>query len=166
MTGLERNADVVRLSAYAPLLAHIDAWRWTPNLIWFDNLRAFGTPSYRVQQLFGAHRGARVLPLTMEGSPANGTRGVFASAAMADDGTTVILKLVNPSSTAMPVSLSVGTTATSAETWVLTGPPDAENTFAQPDRVRPSHESVTVTGGRLERTLPASSFSVIRVARR
>jgi alpha-L-arabinofuranosidase len=36
LTGLERNADLVRLSAYAPLFAHTDAWQWSPNLIWFD----------------------------------------------------------------------------------------------------------------------------------
>ncbi len=62
MTGFERNADLVEMSAYAPLLAHIDAWQWTPNLIWFDNLRSFGTPSYYAQQMFGANRGGRVLP--------------------------------------------------------------------------------------------------------
>src|SRR5690606_2312106 len=49
MTGLERNADIVYLSSYAPLLAHVDGWQWTPDLIWFDNLKSFGTPNYYVQ---------------------------------------------------------------------------------------------------------------------
>ena len=62
MTGFERNADVVQMSAYAPLLAHIDAWQWTPNLIWFDNLRSFGTPSYYAQQMFGSNRGEPSAP--------------------------------------------------------------------------------------------------------
>ena len=31
MTGLERNADVVRMACYAPLFAHTDAWQWTPE---------------------------------------------------------------------------------------------------------------------------------------
>ena len=39
MTGLERNADVVRMASYAPLFAHVDGWQWTPDLIWVDNLR-------------------------------------------------------------------------------------------------------------------------------
>lgn len=67
MTGLERNADVVQMASYAPLTAHIDAWQWTPNLIWADNLRSYGTPSYYVQQLFMHHRGDRVLPVWLEG---------------------------------------------------------------------------------------------------
>ena len=45
MTGLERNADVVRMASYAPLFAHVEAWQWTPNLIWTDNLRVYGTPN-------------------------------------------------------------------------------------------------------------------------
>src|SRR5579863_8741057 len=51
MTGLERNADVVRMASYAPLLAHVDAWQWKPDAIWFDNLRSFGTTDYYVQRV-------------------------------------------------------------------------------------------------------------------
>ncbi|MCX8107935.1 MAG: alpha-L-arabinofuranosidase, partial [Verrucomicrobiae bacterium] len=46
MIGMERNADIVCMASYAPLFAHADAWQWRPNLIWFDNLRVCGTPSY------------------------------------------------------------------------------------------------------------------------
>lgn len=69
MTGLEQNAEVVCMAAYAPLLAHVDAWQWTPNLIWFDNLRVVRTPSYYVQQLFSLNRGDFVLPTKVEGDP-------------------------------------------------------------------------------------------------
>jgi len=69
MTGLERNADVVVMAAYAPLLAHADAWQWTPNLIWFDNLRVVRTPNYYVQQLFSLNRGDVVLPVRVDGDP-------------------------------------------------------------------------------------------------
>ncbi len=66
MTGLERNADVVRLASYAPLFGHIDAWQWRPNLIWADNLRSYGTPNYYVQALFARNRGDVVLPVKLE----------------------------------------------------------------------------------------------------
>jgi len=68
MTGLERNADVVRMASYAPLFANADAWQWTPNLIWVDNLRVYGTPDYYVQQLFSRNRGDRVLPVQLSGA--------------------------------------------------------------------------------------------------
>jgi alpha-N-arabinofuranosidase len=65
MTGLERNADVVTMASYAPLFAHIDGWQWTPNLIWTDNLRIYGTPNYYVQKLYSLNRGDVVLPVNL-----------------------------------------------------------------------------------------------------
>jgi alpha-L-arabinofuranosidase len=64
MTGLERNADVIRMASYAPLFAHVEGWQWTPDLIWTDNLRVYGTPNYYVQQLFCRNRGDVVLPVS------------------------------------------------------------------------------------------------------
>ena len=64
MTGLERNADVVRMASYAPLFANNEAWQWTPDLIWTDSLRALATPNYYVQQLYCRNRGDVVLPAT------------------------------------------------------------------------------------------------------
>ncbi|TWT75653.1 Extracellular exo-alpha-L-arabinofuranosidase precursor [Posidoniimonas polymericola] len=63
LTGIERNSDVVTMSAYAPLMAHEDGWQWRPNLIWFDNLKSYATPSYYVQQLFSKHRGDITAPV-------------------------------------------------------------------------------------------------------
>lgn len=66
LTGIERNSDVVTMSAYAPLMAHVEAWQWTPDLIWFDNLTSYATPNYYVQQLFSLHTGDVVLPVAIE----------------------------------------------------------------------------------------------------
>lgn len=66
MTGLERNSDVVTMASYAPLFVHVKHRRWNPDLINFDNSRAYGLPSYYVQQMFAQHRGDVVLPTTVE----------------------------------------------------------------------------------------------------
>jgi alpha-N-arabinofuranosidase len=63
MTGLERNADVVTMTSYAPLLAHADGWQWTPDLIWFNNLSSYATPNYYVQKLFSNNKGTDLLKL-------------------------------------------------------------------------------------------------------
>lgn len=68
MTGMERNADIVRLASYAPLFAHVDAWQWTPNLMWVDNLNSAATPNYYVQQLFSHNRGDVILPVSNNAS--------------------------------------------------------------------------------------------------
>ncbi len=159
MTGLERNADVVTMSAYAPLLAHIDAWQWTPNLIWFDNLRSFGTPSYYAQQLFGAHRGERMLPVVVNGSAANGAEGLYTSAASGRAAGSVIVKIVNPGSVQRTVRMAIAGTAADARATatVLTGAVDGENTLATPRVVVPS----TSPADLLNLVLQANSLTIV-----
>ncbi|HEX2131342.1 MAG TPA: alpha-L-arabinofuranosidase C-terminal domain-containing protein [Actinophytocola sp.] len=69
MTGLERNADIVRLASYAPLLANEDYVQWRPDLIWFDNAASWGSANYEVQKLFMTNVGDRVVPSTATGTP-------------------------------------------------------------------------------------------------
>jgi alpha-L-arabinofuranosidase len=95
MTGLERNADVVQMASYAPLFAHVDGWQWTPDLIWFDNLRSYGTPDYYVQKLFSTNKGSVLAPLTMAGSPLEGQKGLYGSATLDNSTGELVLKLVN-----------------------------------------------------------------------
>src|SRR6185436_9997945 len=95
MTGLERNADVVKMASYAPLFAHVDAWQWTPDLIWFDNLNAYGTPNYYVQKLFSTNKGTHVLPVTAQGETVAGKNGLYASAVTDANAKIILVKLVN-----------------------------------------------------------------------
>ncbi|QDV78509.1 alpha-L-arabinofuranosidase C-terminal domain-containing protein [Botrimarina mediterranea] len=70
MTGLWRNADVVTMASYAPLFAREGAVQWAPDLIWFDNTRSYGTPSYHVQAMYGQNVPDVVLPVTVEAGSA------------------------------------------------------------------------------------------------
>jgi alpha-L-arabinofuranosidase len=62
MTGLERNADVVKLASYAPLLANEDYVQWRPDMIWFNNRASWNSANYEVQKLFMNNVGDRVVP--------------------------------------------------------------------------------------------------------
>ena len=100
LTGVERNADVVHMATYAPLLAHVEGWQWRPDLIWFDNLRSVRTCSWYVQSLYGHNKGTNVIPLTMDKkavSGQEGQNGLFASAVIDKENNTYILKVVNTS---------------------------------------------------------------------
>ncbi|MGW0735261.1 alpha-L-arabinofuranosidase C-terminal domain-containing protein [Streptomyces sp. NPDC002851] len=70
MTGLERNADVVKLASYAPLLADVHDAQWKPDMIWFDNNRSWGSANYEMQKLFMTNTGDRVVPSKASGTPA------------------------------------------------------------------------------------------------
>ncbi|MEV1022482.1 alpha-L-arabinofuranosidase C-terminal domain-containing protein [Streptomyces sp. NPDC050264] len=69
MTGLERNADVVKLASYAPLLARQDTVQWRPDMIWFDDQKAWGSADYEVQKLFMRNVGDQVVPSTATNTP-------------------------------------------------------------------------------------------------
>lgn len=70
MTGLWRNADVVTMASYAPLFAREGAVQWAPDLIWFNNTKSYGTPSYYVQAMYGKNVPDVVLPVTLEAKTA------------------------------------------------------------------------------------------------
>ncbi|KAL4911845.1 glycoside hydrolase superfamily [Aspergillus aurantiobrunneus] len=65
MIGFERNSDVVRMAAYAPLLQHFGFTQWSPTLIGFDSSPDSLTlsTSYYVQRMFATNRGTTVHPV-------------------------------------------------------------------------------------------------------
>ena len=67
LTGLERNADVIEMACYAPLFVNVNpgAWQWPTNLIGYDALTSFGSPSYYLQVMFSQNKGDVVLPVTL-----------------------------------------------------------------------------------------------------
>ncbi|WP_369256846.1 alpha-L-arabinofuranosidase C-terminal domain-containing protein [Streptomyces sp. R35] len=69
MTGLERNADVVKLASYAPLLANEDYVQWRPDMIWFNNHASWNSADYEVQKLFMSNVGDRVVPSSATTTP-------------------------------------------------------------------------------------------------
>ncbi|HEY2882294.1 MAG TPA: alpha-L-arabinofuranosidase C-terminal domain-containing protein, partial [Pirellulales bacterium] len=66
--GLERNADVVVMECYAPLFVNVNprAAQWSTNLIGYDAISSFGSPSYYVQKMFRENGGDRVLPVELK----------------------------------------------------------------------------------------------------
>ncbi len=67
MTGLERNSDIVKIASYAPLLVNVNrrAAQWGTNLIGYDAINSFGSPSYYAQKMFSENRGDVVLPVQL-----------------------------------------------------------------------------------------------------
>ncbi|MCW2263837.1 MULTISPECIES: alpha-L-arabinofuranosidase C-terminal domain-containing protein [Sphingobacterium] len=57
LCNVERNADVVTMTSYAPLLAKEGNTQWSPDLIYFNNTTVKPTVGYYIQQAFGQHAG-------------------------------------------------------------------------------------------------------------
>jgi alpha-N-arabinofuranosidase len=162
MTGLERNGDVVEMASYAPLMAHIDAWQWTPDAIWFDNLRSYGTPNYYVQSLYANNVGTRVVPITPQSEG-----GLYTSASLDERTHELIVKVINTTSSLR--SSEIRTTGIRmsgvVKMTILRGADlNAENSFDNPKAVAPESTIVQSKSGRIVLELKPYSVNVFRMS--
>lgn len=167
MTGLERNADVVHLATYAPLFAHVDAWQWNPDLIWFDNLKVMRTPNYYVQQMYGMNAGTHVLSLLMDGQPVTGQDKLYATAALDQNTGEVILKIVNAASEAAQTQLNIAglgkkRIVSGKQIYLHSDDLKTTNTMEY-ESIVPHVRPFTISGKEIELDLPAYSFTVYRL---
>jgi alpha-L-arabinofuranosidase len=167
MTGLERNADVVTMASYAPLFANADGWQWTPDLIWVDNLRSYGTPDYQVQKLFSLYKGTHVVPVTLNNEVVSGKDGLYSSAVIDSKTKEVIVKIVNGSDKPQPGLFSFeGVAKLAAKAYISTIgdiDPAQVNSFESPLAVAPEETLAEVKNKKISLEIRPNSFSVIRV---
>jgi alpha-L-arabinofuranosidase len=149
------------------LLAHAEGWQWTPDLIWFDNLRSYGTPNYYVQKLFGNHKGTHVLSITDGTEKLNGQNGLYGSAVLDKGAKEVIVKLVNASGNPLTTNLQLadakGLSSNGTLIELRSDDMQAVNSLDKQNWVSPTEKSISVKGRNLALTLPAHSFSVVKV---
>ena len=165
MTGLERNAEVVRMASYAPLFANAEAWQWTPNMIWVDTLNLYATPNYYVQQLFSRNRGDVIIPVKLD-APEIQTNKLFASATHDNAAGEVIVKVVNAAAAAVEAEIKLGTAgavAADGRITVLAGANADVNSFTNPKVVAPVEATLTGVGKTFSHTFPANSVTVLRL---
>jgi alpha-L-arabinofuranosidase len=66
LNGVERNADIVDMTCYAPLFGRKGHCQWNPDLIYFDKRNVVRTTNYYVQQLYGQNKGDVYLSNTVK----------------------------------------------------------------------------------------------------
>ena len=167
MTGLERNAEVVHLTSYAPLMAHAEGWQWTPDMIWFNNLDSYGTANYQVQKMYATNRGTDLVSITENNQPLTGQDDLYATAALDEDNKGLIVKLVNTSDSNKEVRIdlkgrNVGSKGTLT---VLTSERlSDENSFEHPMKISPKQEEFKVKGKQVTIELSPQSFYVLNMS--
>lgn len=65
MSCMERNSDICIMSCYAPLFVNVEpgAMQWASDLIGYDVLNSYGSPSYWAQVMFSKYLGNRIVPV-------------------------------------------------------------------------------------------------------
>ena len=167
MTGLERNADIVRMCSYAPLFAHVDAWQWRPDLIWFDNLNTVATPNYYVQKLFSTNKGTDVVAITEDGKAVAGKDSLYCSAVIDKQKNELIIKMVNSDSVSQTVELNLAGIKLAKADAVLQTLAASElysyNKLSELDKLKPDEKRIPVKTNKVNQHLPAYSVTVIKI---
>jgi alpha-N-arabinofuranosidase len=135
MAAMERNADVVRMNCYAPLFVNINGRQWRPDMIGYDALRAFGSPSYYAFRLFSRNVGDQLLKVSLGGGAK-----LDCSATRDSRSGAIYLKIVNPAPAAQSLEIhldGVSSVASEAAVETLSADPAATNSMADPAKVAP-----------------------------
>lgn len=162
LTAVERNADIVTMTSYAPLLAKEGYTQWNPDLIYFNNQEVKPTVGYYTQQMYGQHAGTHYLPskVTLNNRQDAVEKRVGVSVVKDERTGDYIVRLVNmlPTEVKSRVCLNgIELPSSKATKILLTGnPTDRE--------ARSVTTEVELPGNDFEYTLPAYSFTVLRIA--
>jgi alpha-N-arabinofuranosidase len=167
MTSMERNSDLIKMASYAPLLVNVSpgAMQWPTDLIGYDALTSYGSPSYYAQCMFGAHMG--------DGTPQNSLTGVdakarfFYSVTVSSDTQVLHLKLVNATTRDQPLEIALkglGAGAHEAKMISLHAATfEATNTITDPTAIHPVENTLRFTGAELKHPVPAYTIEVVDV---
>jgi alpha-N-arabinofuranosidase len=137
MAGMERHSDLIVMQCYAPLLVNINpgARQWRPNLIGYDALNVYGSPSYHAIRMFSQYHGDSILKATVTNPPLHYSITQDSKTGM------IYLKIVNIQSTPRPVQITLrgaANLASDAVATTLSAPsPNDSNAIDNPTRVIP-----------------------------
>jgi alpha-N-arabinofuranosidase len=163
MTSMERNSDLIVMASYAPLLTNVNpgGMQWSTDLIGYDALHSYGSPSYWAQVLFAQHLGDH----TVKSAAEQVNPRFFWSATVSTKKKMLYLKLVNASDKTQELVMDVagakdGPAALNslhAATWWDT------NTINRPDVIKPIPSKVTVTSKNWRHSLAGNTIEVIDI---
>lgn len=123
MTGFERNGDIVKLAAYAPMFANLNGARqWWVDMMYYTNTDLVLSPSYYVQQLFMQNSGdykvaseltyASGSPLTVtftgSGSAKRTVNQLYYVTSADEETGDILIKIVNAGETAVRLNVELG----------------------------------------------------------
>ena len=166
MTGLERNSDIVIMASYAPLFVNVNpgGMQWATDLIGYDALSSYGSPSYWAQVLFANHLGTEAVASTL----ANAGPRVYASVTRDEKRRKLFVKVVNARSDAMPLSITLdGVPNVEREVTLISlsgKSPNATNSIANPETVVPVESHIHTAGAKFEHSFAPYSINVLELS--
>ncbi len=167
MTGMERNSDLVVISAYAPLFVNVNpgARQWAINLIGYDALNSYGSPSYYAQQMFSRYHGDRIVQTTL-----SGLNPLAYSVSRDSKSGMLYVKVVNmgqQAQTTQMVLKGIDAVGANGKAIVLSASgPTETNTLADPRHIVPVTTAFKPAGTTFPYTFPPYSITILTLPTR
>lgn len=165
MTGMERNSDLIVMASYAPLLTNINpgALQWDTDLIGYDAVNSYGSPSYYAQVIFAQHLGNQILNAEIINS---GPR-FFVSSTRSTANGTIHLKFVNGSSTPQRIQIHLnGVRDVKRDATIITlqgRTPEDTNSIHDPKHILPVSSILHNITTSFDHSMPAYSIQALDI---
>ena len=194
MTGMERNSDLIIMSCYAPLFVNVSrdsiaknrAWQWDSDLIGYDALNSYGSPSYYVQKLFNHYLGNKIVPASVanmsvqnrpltrkdsaDGAKPKTVPTIFYSATMNDATGIIYLKVVNTIGKKQSIKINIdGAVKVLPEATTVTikgDKPDDTNTINDPQNIVPVTSTVKGVKNSFSQSFAPYSVTIMQIQAR
>jgi alpha-L-arabinofuranosidase len=193
MCCLERNADIVMMHCSAPLFVNVSdfgagrSMQWKSDLIGYDALNSYGSPSYYAQKIFSEHQGdetlatdAQNLPDYTWNIPARKRNGVdvpastrevkslFYSATRDTSSGKIIVKIVNRADAPQGVNIQISGVSSIADEGTATvlkaDNRDETNSIDDPKKIIPATEKAIGLGTSFTRSFPPCSITILELS--
>lgn len=161
MAAMERNCDIVTLQAYAPLFVNLNEYQWRPDLIAYNAIKAYGSPSYYALKMFSTNVGNELLAAELSEKST-----LHYSITRDSEQGLIYIKLVNPEHRAENIRIELDGTkqlAPNALVEVLTGNLDSYNSIDDPKKVVPKSSRIKGVKPTFDYQVPADSVVVLTV---
>jgi alpha-N-arabinofuranosidase len=165
MCAMERNADIIEMQCYAPLFVNVNkgAAQWRPNLIGYDALNSFVSPSWHAQALFNEHRGDELIAAEMKGEDPS---SLVPYSVTRDKGKGLIhVKLVNSSPQERTIRIDLGKDVhveKKANLVILTSKDASQtNSLEHPEAVVPLKKEIADASSNYSVTLEPNSLTIL-----
>ena len=168
LSGCERNADLVRMTCYAPIFVNVNEMQWDNNLMGYDAIKSYGSPSYYMQVMFANNLGTELPASSIANAPVDPeTNYEDVYYCVTKDADYIYLKVINVSGNEYPFQADiqgVSKVKSKAMVTVMKSASDKDtNTIDDPQRVVPQESVKSGFGKRFTYTVEPYSVNVFKL---
>ena len=168
LSGCERNADLVRMTCYAPIFVNVNEMQWDNNLMGYDAIKSYGSPSYYMQVMFANNLGTELPASSIANAPVDSeTNYEDVYYCVTKDADYIYLKVINVSGNEYPFQADIqgiSKVKSKATVTVMKSASDKDtNTIDDPQKIVPQESVKSGFGKRFTYTVEPYSVNVFKL---